>query len=300
LLYAADVTSAGFCRELARAEPLAGTGTDAVLRWVLLEDAGPWGPKPPKDSELPPRVIEWLQARDAEPHTRVQLIRRPGSSRGSRRKLILAHAAAQAEQRQLVELEVELDELPGLELEALWASAPACPTLADLWLVCTHGTRDRCCAKWGMPTFAALNQLDPDRVWQSSHLGGHRFAPTMLTLPGGLLWGRLDNARLPELRAALMAGRIEALEHLRGRCCHPRVVQAAECLLRTRDSIIEDAELEYLGCEPGEAGHERIGFRRSRTGAIVEIVLARAELEVSTPPSCGDEPEPRTTFRLLV
>ena len=32
----------------------------------------------------------------------------------------------------------------------------------------------------------------PDAVWQVSHLGGHRFAPTALCLPLGLSLGRID------------------------------------------------------------------------------------------------------------
>ena len=31
-------------------------------------------------------------------------------------------------------------------------------------------------------------------LWRTSHLGGHRFAPTALLLPGGTLWGHLDAA----------------------------------------------------------------------------------------------------------
>lgn len=30
------------------------------------------------------------------------------------------------------------------------------------------------------------------RVWRTSHLGGHRFAPTLLELPEGRYWGHLE------------------------------------------------------------------------------------------------------------
>ncbi|MEL6881674.1 MAG: sucrase ferredoxin, partial [Cyanobacteria bacterium J06607_10] len=54
-------------------------------------------------------------------------------------------------------------------------------------LVCTHGMRDKCCARFGQPFFkeAALSakqgNLPNTRVWKVSHIGGHRFAPTAIS-----------------------------------------------------------------------------------------------------------------------
>ncbi|MEL6604928.1 MAG: sucrase ferredoxin [Cyanobacteria bacterium J06614_10] len=56
-------------------------------------------------------------------------------------------------------------------------------------LVCTHGMRDKCCARFGQPLFrearhlSEQGQLPNTRIWQASHIGGHRFAPTAITLP---------------------------------------------------------------------------------------------------------------------
>ncbi|MFO7566621.1 MAG: sucrase ferredoxin [Enhygromyxa sp.] len=299
------MSEVGFCRELCLSEPLAGTGLEAVERWILLEDGCPWGPDTPRDSCLPAPVIDWLLDRNAEPGTRVQLIRRPGSGTGPRRRLILAEAPAAASRRKLVELEVGLDELPSLDLGSLLDSAPPGPCLGALWLVCTHGTRDRCCAKWGMPVFEALRQRDPDRVWQSSHLGGHRFAPTFLTLPDGLMWGRFDSGRVDELRDALADGRLAALGSLRGRCCYPRPVQAAECLIRERDSIVEDDALELLEAATLTDGRTRVRFAL-RSGAPagpaaeaeVEVEVAPLEPELVAPKSCGGQPERHFALRL--
>lgn len=292
------MSEVGFCRQLCASEPLAGTGPDAVVRWVLLEDGGPWGAATPRDTNLPATTIDWLLARDAESGTRVQMIRRPGSSVGPRRRLILAEAPVDAARRKLVELDVELAELPDLDLDALLAAAPATPKFAALWLVCTHGTRDRCCAKWGMPVFEALRQRDADRVWQSSHLSGHRFAPTFLSLPDGLLWGRFDVGRLDVLRDALAHGRLAELESLRGRCCHPRVVQAAECLIRQRDAIVEDDALALLDALPTADGRTRVRFRRAPGGDTIEAEVESYKLDLAAPISCGEPPEQRPALRL--
>ena len=48
--------------------------------------------------------------------------------------------------------------------------------------------------RWPVPVFvtAALARVFPDEVWECTHLGGHRFAPTALVLPTGYSYGRLD------------------------------------------------------------------------------------------------------------
>lgn len=65
-------------------------------------------------------------------------------------------------------------------------------------LICTHGSHDKCCAKYGNPFYRQAIETLADlslpniRIWQSSHFGGHRFAPTMIDLPEGRYYGRLD------------------------------------------------------------------------------------------------------------
>jgi hypothetical protein len=289
----------GFCRELSIAEPLAGTGNDEIERWILVEHGGPWGVKALRDAELPAATREWLCARDDEAHTRVQLIRRPGSHTSGRATVFVAAAMRDAAARRLVELELPLEHIPELDPDALLARAPTPDPreLAAVYLVCTHGTRDRCCAKWGMAVFDALREHEGERVWQCSHLGGHRFAPTFLTLPSGLLWGRVEQGELAALRASLAVGRLSSLSKLRGRCCHPRVVQAAECLLRERESLVDDDALVFIEQQPLAEGAHQICFEHGRER--VEIIVEAASLGVATPGSCGDPLEPRSYFRLL-
>lgn len=69
------------------------------------------------------------------------------------------------------------------------------PDHVDL-LLCTHGSRDRCCGSLGTALHLELLDDHPDHVtlWRTSHTGGHRFAPTGMTFPDGMTWGRLDLA----------------------------------------------------------------------------------------------------------
>lgn len=70
-------------------------------------------------------------------------------------------------------------------------------TIKDI-LVCTHGSHDKCCARYGAPFYFQVTAnnadlcLDNVRIWKSSHFGGHRFAPTVIDLPEGRYYGRLD------------------------------------------------------------------------------------------------------------
>jgi hypothetical protein len=63
-------------------------------------------------------------------------------------------------------------------------------------LVCTHGSRDVCCGKYGYPVYDLLRRRRAEaerlRVWRTSHIGGHRFAPTMIDYPDGRYWGHLE------------------------------------------------------------------------------------------------------------
>jgi hypothetical protein len=99
-------------------------------------------------------------------------------------------------------------------------------------LVCAHGRRDACCARLGAPLFSALgSHLPPTRLWQSSHLGGHRFAPNVLVLPSGVQLGRIPVDRAAEVAALLDGGRIP-LDLYRGRTIYAPPVQAAEICVR--------------------------------------------------------------------
>lgn len=80
---------------------------------------------------------------------------------------------------------------------------PAPPTDLRLYLVCTHGTRDRCCGTLGVPVYQALKSCSRRHVLQVSHLGGHRYAPVVLALPEWRFFGHLDSLTCRTLDAAL-------------------------------------------------------------------------------------------------
>jgi hypothetical protein len=100
-------------------------------------------------------------------------------------------------------------------------------------LVCVHGSHDKCCARFGLPFYReaidTVHQLEQSnvRLWQTSHFGGHRFAPTLIDLPEGRYYGRLDQAAL---RAILTrSGDVQALKSVyRGWSLLPPWLQSLE------------------------------------------------------------------------
>lgn len=77
----------------------------------------------------------------------------------------------------------------GAVVEAL--SSPPRGESKPLYLVCTHGSRDRCCGSLGFPVYKALTEQSDRQVYQVSHLGGHRYAPLVLAMPEWRFFGHL-------------------------------------------------------------------------------------------------------------
>lgn len=195
-------------------EPIAGTAPTET-DWLFVEQPGAWAAKATKHlSHL------------VERHGRAQLIRRYG---GSTAPGVRVFRATLGETTTAVTTALVDDPA---DLAAL-TPADYAPYDAPLWLVCTNGRRDLCCAERGRPVAAALAERWPEATWETTHLGGHRFAATLLALPTGIALGRLDPDSAVEACAALEQGRLP-LDVVRGRAGRAPVVQAADVHLRTR------------------------------------------------------------------
>jgi hypothetical protein len=268
------------CSELSLAagEALAGTATTAE-RWLLVESRGSWGRDAVADSGLPDAVRGLLEAFDG----RVQLIRRPDRRAGT--TVVHAVTAEGGGEARRLELDT-IEELPSADLDA------GEPVDAQLLLVCTHGRRDACCARLGVPLFDALGpHVSGGRLWQASHLGGHRFAPNLLALPFGAQFGRIPVDEAQAVAAALTAGRIP-LEWYRGRTLYPAPVQAAEIAVRRALGLDGIADLRLLS---GTSGSVRFATPDADVTVYVEERGGPA-----VPASCGGEPEPVPTWHASI
>jgi hypothetical protein len=123
------------------------------------------------------------------------------------------------------------------------------PLDTPLFAVCTHGKRDRCCARYGRPLYDAVSdQIDPEWVWQCTHVGGDRFAGNLVCFPEGLYFGRVGLGDVWPLLDDYLSGRIY-VDRYRGRCAYPMPVQAAERELRINLGLTGLDDLQLVGVE---------------------------------------------------
>jgi hypothetical protein len=258
-------------------------------RFLLVEVPGPWGHGGLLASRLDPRVARELDQRAAVAGLRVLLIRRPGrhvddgvagghGPAGARHRVAVVDTpgafgpgGATASVRwsdwsdpaELLDLRLE----PGADVSSGSGRGPQ-----RVALVCAHSRRDLCCAVRGRPVAARLAAGATGwDVWESSHLGGHRFAASVLALPHGDLFGGLgvdgEQGDAAEVLASLDAGRID-LAHYRGRCGVPPVQAAAvhHAMSRLGENR-RDAVTVLRDVPPGTAPAVHQVIVRHRTGA---------------------------------
>jgi hypothetical protein len=274
------VTDAFRCSaaSLTDGEPMAGTApTDAS--YLLVEHPGPWGRDAVADSPLPPAVREHLAGL---PDTRVQLVRRHGGAPDGPGIRVFSARPETGELRTAVLARPE--DLLDLRPQD-WA-----PYVGPLWLVCTNGRRDRCCAELGRPVAAALAAAWPGATWETTHLGGHRFAGTLVALPTGITLGRLDAESAVAACRALVEGRVP-LDQVRGRSGLDPRAQVAELHLRRALGLTGLDEVRVTGQDGDDVLLEADG-RTWRAVVVREGGRARRQ-------SCGDGPaKPTPAYRV--
>lgn len=182
-----------FCAQISRdvAEPLAGTGghpgTNLLLSWPISR----WSKTFNQAKDMTTDEVVAIAAL-ASAGRRINLIDRKSQSTTTHRAYLMPESRA--------------FDVPRAQLVAFLSAVDAGHSLAD-WevsdipdsvvLCCTHGKKDRCCAKFGNASYKALTaaaETRPDaiEIWQSTHLGGCRLATSILVFPQARKYGRVD------------------------------------------------------------------------------------------------------------
>lgn len=265
-----------FCSEQCPDEPLAGTA-DRVDVWVLLEYRPTWRAKALDQAELDPAIRRWLDAQlatlaGAGLKARPQLVRQPEIDSDRVRLLIGVDG------RLLRFSGTGYDFLQHLDLAAVAANPDAFEAMDQpQYFVCTNGQRDICCARFGLPAYAALRERVGDRAWQVTHLGGHRFAPNVLVLPQAALYGRVTPEAADTLVGGVEAGEL-VFPLLRGRTALPAPVQAAEAAVARQGLEVEAVT--------GDGARTTVRFRAP--DGVVEVAVEPAPAPLAVLKSCGD------------
>ena len=212
-------------------ESMAGTALEGIEKWLLVEVPGAWPAYIHDTKSVGREVSQRLHQLDtSHKSVRVQFIRQPHVTEP--RKLTCFVGVRTANRDGFNVRRLMLPDLDALITADLWSPTLGEPLVEDVYLVCTHGKRDPCCARWGVPVYQAMRKVPGTRVWQTSHLGGHRFAATLMHFPSGLCYGKVEPT---DVRAIIDAGRegeTGPLRLLRGRTSLSRFGQAAEIFTR--------------------------------------------------------------------
>jgi hypothetical protein len=223
--------------------PSSATAPTGARAWLLIEFDGPWAAE--AVATALPGPLAKLAIDAGELGVRVQLIRRPlrgGRPDGGRRSVGIGpdDEAGQPHDPAVYVgwtagpapwlRRMTGDNLNPAVLDAVAAGEPpdGAAVPGPLLLVCTHGRRDRCCARFGVPLARELAVRYPGQVWETTHVGGHRFAANLVILPHGLYYGPVDSAAARGAIEAYERGEIAA-DRYRGRAGQDSEVQEAEC-----------------------------------------------------------------------
>lgn len=283
------------CSALASHEPLAGTAPFARA-WLVVEHPGPWGRDALRDSGVPPRVVEHIGNAQRDAPVRFLAARsighdRRGTQAPARRRVWLAVCGFDECETRTTVIH-DWDELLDWNLTRMGqGNLPRVgdPLTESVEFVCTHSRRDACCAILGRELIASVPDHRRSRVWECSHLGGHRFAATSLFLPSGRLYGRLSAAN----RDHFDHGGEPGPEQMRGSSYLPAPLQAAECAARTDGLLPSSAAVQVLELE--SSGSAVLAAVSASTGGTWTISCEPDTVEA--PASCGAPSEIRTVWR---
>jgi hypothetical protein len=276
-------------------EPLSGTAPTATT-WLLLEQPGPWGVEALTSSHLDRALGHALKRAADGTGVRIALIRRPGRHADpgapSERQVYAAHTVPGRVWLRTATVR-DPRRLLGLDLAALGAGDHGTFDTAlggrphdrgPLALVCTNGKRDRCCALLGRPLAAELTASGVPGVWEVTHLGGHRFSPTVLVLPYGYSYGRAEAHAVKEVLHGVQEGRI-VVQGCRGNSAWDRPGQAAELAVRSAACEYAADALSVVRSE-GEAPRWEVTVAHA-DGRRWRVVVAKGASLPPRPESCG-------------
>jgi hypothetical protein len=212
-------------------EPLAASAPYTGL-WLLVEYNYDWEAKAlPAANQLPEAVKNLLlKLSKTLPNARVQFIKGK-SDEQENYNFYFAHAHPTKPLLYHFQLN-SFEDLLDLDFTAL-ADGSFEHNRSDerLFLVCTNGKRDICCAKQGVPLYRAMGMIDYSHVWQTTHFGGHRLAATLVCLPHGICYGRVPVSEAAALMEAYHQNRI-LTQYYRGSVTYDSPAQAVESYLR--------------------------------------------------------------------
>ena len=302
------------CAEESRAvaENLAGTFKPADTFFLIessLPDYGGWNGDAVKSAASGGPFAPCLAHLQSAPRAKALFIRKP-QSQGKNFYIVLTNQ----EQPKLYHTRLaDTDELLQLDISSLAADATpringrAMDEIDELYTVCTNGRHDPCCAAHGTPVYHELAaQAGHERVWQTTHIGGHRMAATLIAFPAGIVYGHVDPSDVEALVTNQRAGYLLTHKY-RGRGAYAgqaldaaahQAAGAAEAIIREGARLYRLDDLRLREVNDLGADRRRVTFLDADGG----LHCAEVTTGMSAPrlTSCGDTPKPMPQHRVVV
>jgi hypothetical protein len=288
-----------FCSELSleAKEEMFGT-VPRVDVWFLLEYTGSWGEKAFPSSKIPENVKKRLsEYLNSIPNSRIQLIKRHQESEDTLKFYI---GFSDELEPKLFEISLSnYEDLLSLDIPKV-ISHGAFLRKEPLFLVCTHGTHDKCCGKFGVPVYLeTVKRENGFLAWQCTHLGGHRFTANFLCLPHGIYYGRVRESDVARLINEYQ-GQLISIENYRGRSCYSPETQAAEYFLRLHTGIREIHGFHLKKIKRVDKEVWIIEFISESNGKTHRVHIERDSTALKNYTSCKDEDKsPIAQYRLI-
>jgi hypothetical protein len=284
------MTRRPFCSDISRdnGEQLGATAS-RIDRWFLIEYRSLWTRDALVGSGLSDQVKEHLrnQVRSVE-NGRLVFVRRPDRRRAETLRAFAVDSRQGWERIGWFEIGNH-EELRQLDLTDTTAGAELDH---PLFLVCTHGKHDPCCARYGRPLYDGLfEETEADWVWQTTHIGGDRFAGNVVCLPEGIYYGRAKREDAPRIVDEYLARRV-ILDRYRGRSIYPFAVQAAERAVREQAQLFGLDELVLRTAEHDGGGTWLVTFQVAGVTHRAEVREEAGDLTYLT---CNAETVKRPT-----
>ena len=290
-----------FCSELSREddEKLYGTAPSADA-WLLLEYDKTWGRKALDDSDLNDAIKSYLSSfLKRTPAIRLLFIKRE-QAKSARLSFFIARCRETRPQlyRFALDSYEQLLEIDILALVEGRSVAGAEEINQPLFLICAHGSHDRCCAKYGLPIYRALKGTSSGEVWQASHVGGDRFAANMICFPHAIFYGRVSETDAQRIIAEYHKQQIY-LKNYRGRGCFAKPLQAAEFFARSETGLTGIGDLCLLDSLDLDDRTWQVSFKAGSNGDTHEVTVVKTESAFRNFTSCRETEEKSVEQYLL-
>ncbi|MFK7695558.1 sucrase ferredoxin [Paenibacillus sp. HJGM_3] len=279
-------------------ENLGGTAAN-VAYYVFVEAGVPWADDALESRHVPAGLKERLKQLSAKGHSCKTLIFTSDTNRspaGTHRVLLYRKPAAPLVQFDKQEYVVPAEQVGDLiqayierrSMEEFQPYEQMTGHVRDLF-VCTHGSHDACCGKFGYGAYRELERYAGQsggelRAWRVSHIGGHRFAPTAIDLPEGRYWGRLTAGAI-EAIVSRQEPAAEVLRFVRGWGAMNTAEQLVEREIFAKEGWAWTTYLRSAESEGLEDGSTRVHIKYrtadgSVSGAYTAVVRETASIEV--------------------